>query len=151
MLSIVDKVIALQDVDVFSDIASEQLAHLATISEEVTLEAGHVIYRRDDPSDALYLVLEGQVRLHRDDAEVSVAAAQDVFGAWALFDDAARMAGATVTDDAHLLRIRREDFLDLLTDHGHITQGVFKALVGRLRGLVDRVDDELARHDAPRD
>ena len=148
MLSIVDKVIALQDVDLFSAISTEQLAHLATIAEEVTIETGQLVYSRDDPSDALYLVLDGRVRLHRGEAEVSVAAAREVFGAWALFDDAARVASATVADEAHLLRIRREDFLDLLTDHGHITQGIFKALVGRLRGLVDRVGDDITQRHA---
>ena len=41
--------------------------------------------------------------------------------------------------DTRLLRIDREDFFDILADHIQVTQGVLKALVTRLRGLVERV------------
>ena len=39
-------------------------------------------------------------------------------------------------------KVEREEFLELLSDHTEITQGVFKAIVGRMRGLIDRVGSD---------
>ncbi len=142
MLPVIEKFIFLQNVDVFSDVSTEQLAYLAAIVEEVSLPRGETIYKEQDPSDALYLVLEGRVRLHRDGAEITVAGPKEAFGTWSLFDDEPRVAAATTLEDTKLLRIDREDFIDLLSDHVQITQEVLKALAKRLRSLIGRVGVE---------
>ncbi|NIS17486.1 MAG: cyclic nucleotide-binding domain-containing protein [Aliifodinibius sp.] len=139
MLSIVEKVILLQNIDVFSEVPTEQLASLAAIAEEVEFIKGDIIYKEHDPSDALYLVLEGKVHLHRGDQEISVAEKEDAFGTWALFDEEPRVVTSTVVEDSRLLRVDREDFIDLLADHVQIAQGVIKIVVKRLRNLVERV------------
>ncbi|MBD3217521.1 MAG: cyclic nucleotide-binding domain-containing protein [candidate division Zixibacteria bacterium] len=139
MLSIVEKVIMLQNIDVFSEVPTRHLASLAAIAEEVEHIKGDVIYKEHDPSDALYLVLEGKVRLHRGEQEISVAEKNDAFGTWALFDEEPRVVTATSAEDCRLLRVDREDFIDLLADHVQIAQGVIKTVVKRLRSLVERV------------
>lgn len=140
MLTVIEKVIFLQNVDVFEAVPTEDLAYLAAIAEEVTCRENDDIYKENDPSDALYLVLEGRVRLHRDGKEITVAEARQAFGTWALFDEAPRVVTATSLSDCRLLRIDREDFFDLLADHVQITQGVFKAVVRRLRSLLETVN-----------
>ncbi|MEZ5359768.1 MAG: Crp/Fnr family transcriptional regulator [Candidatus Zixiibacteriota bacterium] len=139
MLTAIEKVIFLQNVDVFSEVPTEYLAYLAGIAEEVEYDKDDVIYRQDDPSDAMFLVLDGGVRMHRGDQEITVESSKDAFGIWALFDESPRVASATALEDCHLLRIDREDFVDLLADHVRITQGVLKALANHLRGLMQRV------------
>ncbi|MFT5366420.1 MAG: CRP-like cAMP-binding protein [Candidatus Latescibacterota bacterium] len=142
MLTTIEKVMALQNVDIFSEVSTEQLSHLALIAQEVTCVADDVLYRELDPPQAMYLVLEGRVRLHRDDLEVTTAQANEVFGSWALFDDEPMVVTATVLEPCRLLRIDRDDFIDLLADFVQITQGVLKAMVKRLRGLVGRVQTD---------
>ncbi len=142
MLTVIEKVMVLQNVDDFSEVSTEHLAYLAMISEEVSFPKGKSVYREADPSDAMYLVLEGQVRLHRSDLEVAVAGPNAAFGTWALFDDEPRVTSATTLEETRLLQIVKEDFIDLLADHVQITQGVLKAMVKRLRGLVGRVRTE---------
>ena len=138
MLTVIEKVIFLQNVEVFTDVPTEDLAYLAAIAEEVNYKSGEDIYKKDEPSDALYLVLEGKVRLHRDGSEITIANSKDAFGTWALFDEAPRVVTATPLEDCHLLRIDREDFFDLLADHIQITQGVVKTVVHRLRSLMQK-------------
>jgi len=46
---------------------------------------------------------------------------------------------ATTLEDAHLLKIDKEDFVDLLADHVQITQAILKTMARRLRGLMARV------------
>lgn len=135
MLSVVEKVIFLQDVDVFSEVPAEQLAYLAAIAEERTAEPSHHLYVEDEPSDAMFLVLEGRVRLHRGAVEVTTVGPGEAFGTWALFDDEPRVMAATATEASELLRIARADFVEVLADNVQITQGVLKAVVRRLRAL----------------
>jgi CRP-like cAMP-binding protein len=139
VFTVIEKVVFLQSVDVFSDVPTEQLAFVAAIAEEVTYMKDESIYTTGEVSDSLYLVLDGSVRLHRDGEEILVAGHNDAFGTWALFDDEPRVATATALEDTRALRIDRDDFLELLADHTEITQGVFKNIVGRLRGLIGRV------------
>ncbi|MFW9817781.1 MAG: Crp/Fnr family transcriptional regulator [Candidatus Thorarchaeota archaeon] len=139
MLTVIEKVILLQSIDIFSEVPTEQLASLAAITEEASFAAGENIFHENDFPDALYVVVEGQVRLHRDGVEISVAKEGDAFGTWALLDDEPRVAGATVDTETRLLRIDREDFIDLLADHVQIVQGVLKMVVRRLRRLIGRI------------
>ena len=139
MLTIVEKVIFLQDVDIFSEVPTGQLASLAGIAAEEVFAQGEGIYNEQEPANAMYLVVEGRVRLHRSDLEITVAGPGETFGTWALFDDEPRVSAATPLEDTQVLRLDKEDFIDLLADNVHITQGVLKALVNRVRGLIGRV------------
>jgi CRP-like cAMP-binding protein len=139
MFTTIEKVIFLQNVDVFSAVPTEQLGYLAAIAEEVSYLQKDTIYEVHQPSDALYLVLEGRVKLHRDGDEIATAGPKEAFGTWALFDDEPRLATATAVEDSRLLRINREEFHELLSDHTEMTQAVLKNIAGRLKGLIDRV------------
>ena len=139
MLTVIERVIFLQEVDAFANLDTEDLAHIASIGEEVTFPKGSVIFREKSNPDSMYLVLEGKVRLHQGEQEVMVAGKRNAFGTWALFDDEPRVVTATAIEDSHLLRIDKEDFIDLLADNVQITQGIIKSFVGRIRGLMTRV------------
>ncbi len=138
-LTTIEKVIFLQDVDVFQSITTEDLAHLASITEEIDLPEGAHVYREGDHPDSMYMVIDGVVKLHRDGVEVMRAGHKDTFGTWALFDDQPRVASATVLEPASLLRIDRDEFYDLLADHTKITQGILKVIASRLRSLMSRI------------
>ena len=139
MLTVVEKVILLQEVDIFSEVPTQQLAYLAAILVEESHDEGEQLYRAHDYADSMYIVVEGQVRLHREELEITIANPGDPFGTWALFDDEPRVSAATVLESVRLLRLNKEDFIDLLADNVGITQGVLKALVSRVRGLIGRV------------
>ena len=131
--------IFLQDIDIFESTTTENLAHIAAITEEVEFKKDQSIFKEGEFSDALYLVIDGQVRLERENKLVMIAKGKDVFGTWALFDDEPRVVTATTLEDTHLLRIDKEDFVELLADHVQITQGILKTMTRRLRGLMARV------------
>ena len=135
-MSVVEKAIFLHEVDVFSDVPADQLAYLAAIAEERSKEPGQTIYSEEDPAEELFLVLEGRVRLHRGEVEVTVVGPGEAFGTWALFDDEPRVMSATVQDEpVELLRIDRAEFIEVLADNVQITSAILKAVVRRLRAL----------------
>lgn len=142
MLSVIERVLILQNVDVFSEVPTEHLAHVAAIAEEVSYAPGEKVFAAADPSDAMYVVVEGEVRLARGAQVVTVARADDAFGTWSLFDDQPRVVDAVAVTQTHLLKVAASDFIDLLADNVEITQGVLKGIVMRLRGVAGRVSFE---------
>lgn len=139
MYSLIEKVIFLQDIDVFKDVRVEDLAHLAVIAEEISFLTGDILYEMNDSADSLYLVINGKVRLHRNGQEISVASSREAVGTWSLFDNQPRVATATALEETDALRIARDDFYDLLSDHVRIAEAVLKSLARRLRSLSDLV------------
>lgn len=140
MLTTVEKVIFLQDIDIFHFITSDNLAHLAAITKEVEYKTGQTIFKEGEFPDAMYLVLDGKVRLTRAEQEIMVARHKDVFGTWALFDDEPRVATAVTVEDSRLLQIDKEEFIDLLADNVEITQSILKVMVKRLRKLMTHIN-----------
>ena len=139
MLTTIEKVILLQDVDIFEHTSTEDLSHIAAIAEEIEFRADDIIFKEDEISDAMYTVIDGKVRLTRGEKEVMVAGKMEAFGTWALFDDEPRVATATALEASQLLRIDKEEFIDLLADHVAITQSILKTMAKRLRRLITRI------------
>jgi CRP-like cAMP-binding protein len=135
-LSAVDRVLCLQNVDIFKHATTEILAYIGSIAEEVYVPGERVIFSEDDISDAMYVVVSGRVQMHRNGKDVLTASSGQSVGTWALFDNQPRMMTATALEDTHLLRIRSDDFYDLLSDHDEITRTVFKAVVERVNRLI---------------
>jgi CRP-like cAMP-binding protein len=139
MFTIIEKVIFLQNVDVFSDVATEQLAHIAAIAQEVSYLKNDTVYEVNQESDALFVVAEGKIKIHHEGEEITVVGEREALGTWSLFDDEPRVATATAAEDSRLLRVDRDEFHELLSDHIEITQAVLKYVAGRIRGLIGRV------------
>jgi len=139
VLTTVEKVLFLQDVDIFEYTSTEDLALIAAITEEIELKPDEIIFKEGEIPDAMYVVSEGKVNLSRAGQEVMVAKQKEAFGTWALFDDEPRVATATTLEDTRLLQIDKEDFIDLLADHVAITQSILKTMVKRLRNLMTRI------------
>jgi CRP-like cAMP-binding protein len=135
-MTIIEKVLALQEVELFNQVSTDALSHLAAIAREETYESGDDLFLENDSADALHLLLSGNARLHRAGREVTTAGPGDVLGTWALLDIDTRIATATATAPIHALKIERLDFFDLIAENLEITQGVFRSLVGRVRKLI---------------
>ena len=140
MLTIIERVLLLQNIDLFSQVTSEQLSFFASLADEMTVEREHVLYRENDPPDGLYVVVSGQIRMLRGGEEIDRIGVSGSFGAWALFDDEPRLTTAEAAEESQLLFVSRDDFYDVLADHVDIVAGLFKHLVERLRRLATVVE-----------
>jgi CRP-like cAMP-binding protein len=137
-LNIVEKVIALEGVELLNPLTPEQLASIAAIAQEVRFPPRKVVLDGAKPADALYVIVDGAVDLSRNGEVLETAARNHVLGAWALFDEDDPMPlTATTAEDTLLLRISRDDFYDLLADNSEITAAIFSTLVKRFRKLVE--------------
>lgn len=135
MLTTIEKVIFLQEVDLFGHTSTENLAQVAAITEEIHVDRDSIIYREGELSDSMYLVVDGKIRLHKQGQEIMIAGKRDAFGTWALLDDEVRLVTAVALEPSKLLRIGKDDFYELLADNVNITQSIIKYIAKRLRAL----------------
>jgi hypothetical protein len=134
-MDLIEKVFLLQRVDLLRDVKGAHLALLASIAEEIEVDAGTVLVRQGEPTDALYLLTRGEVELRGVGELLSIEDGQ-AFGTWALIDQAPSVVEGTATRASRLLRISRDDFHDLVGDHPELAIGLLQGLARRVRTLV---------------
>jgi len=137
-LNIVEKVIALEAVELLKNSTPDQLSRIASIAKEVRYPPAKAILDPKQPLDALYVIVDGSVEIARNGEVLYVARQYDVLGSWALFDEEPIPVTATTAEDTRLLRIGRDDFFDLLSDNMEIAASIFSTLVKRFRKLVEQ-------------
>ena len=148
MLTPVERVLILKGADLLKDVGPRHLLGLADVAREIEIARGDTLYEEDDPADALYMVVEGRVRLSTGDRTTSEVGPGEAFGTWALVDDSRRGQRAECIEDGLALALRREDFYDRAAADLTLLQEVLRVLAKRLRALVSdrpeeaRVEDE---------
>ncbi len=142
MLTTVARVLILKGADLLSDVGPRHLVGLAEVAREIEILKGDTIYKEDDPADALYMVVEGRVRLLTGDREMSEVGPGEAFGTWSLVDDSARGHRAECTEDGLTLALHRDEFYDLAAGDLTLLQEVVRALAKRLRTLVAERPEE---------
>ena len=135
-LSTLDRAIRLQHVDLFSDLETDMLALVASVAKQVRVDADETLFERDSAMEALYVVLDGRIAMHRGEARLFSVGPDETIGNWALFDEQPSVVTAAAEVETWLLRIDREDFFDLLADHSDVSRALFQALFKRARALL---------------
>jgi CRP/FNR family cyclic AMP-dependent transcriptional regulator len=122
----------------FERMSSKVLGLVASIAEEVVFPAGARIFDKGDPGDSMFLIVEGQVRIHVGDTQLSMLGAAEPFGEMGVLDGEPRSAAATAVSDCLLLRIRKDDFHRILFRSPEASLAVLKTLCLRLRAAEQR-------------
>lgn len=133
MLSAVDKVLFLLRAPVTADATTDALARLAQVSQEVELDRGQALFSTGEQPEALFVVLDGAVRVESARAGSRLAGPGDLVGGLALFGADVYLATATAVVSTRLLRVDRADLFDLLDEDGEFARALFSGLVGVLR------------------
>ncbi|MBE0591123.1 MAG: cyclic nucleotide-binding domain-containing protein, partial [Gemmatimonadales bacterium] len=125
-------------VPLFSHLADEELARVVRVARTRSHPRNSVILFEDDPGDALFVVLAGEVKVvlaGEDGREVilSILKEGDFFGEMSLIDDRPRSATVIATADSELLVLRRVDFQACLEESPRIAFGLLRELSRRLR------------------
>jgi len=134
----------LRRVPLFHQLNEAELERVARAAREKSYPKHSVILFEDDPGDALYVVLRGQVKVvlvGEEGREVilSILKEGDFFGEMALIDDQPRSAHVIATEESHLIVLRRDDFRQCLEESPRIALGLLQALSRRLRRADDKI------------
>ena len=139
MYSTLEKTIILKSVDLFKSIPAENLSRVAQITDEVSYDANNPIFAEGDYGDSLFIVVDGNVRIHKGNQELAMLGKGTCLGEMALLDDEPRSADATVTEDSTLFKIEQEGFYEVMGSQSDIMEGIIKLLTGRLRVANDKM------------
>lgn len=139
----------LRQVDLFRNLDSVQLAHLASIMEEQVWPKGTVLFREGDKAEYFYVIYKGQVRISKmvggfGEEALAILKEGSYFGEMELIDASlARAAQATAHDDCILQAFKVGDFHQLLSaDHElalAVSWSFVRTLSERLRATNDHV------------
>ena len=142
MLTPVERVLILKGADLLKGVGPRHLLSLADAAREIEISKGETLYEEDDPADALYMVVEGRVRLSSGGRTTSEVGPGEAFGTWALVDDSRRGHRAECLEDGLALALLREDFYDRASGDLTLLQEIVRVLAKRLRSLVSDRPEE---------
>jgi CRP-like cAMP-binding protein len=105
----------LSHVPMFSGLSAEELEQLSPLLQPWRYSKGEVIFHQGDVGTTLYIVRKGEVAIRLSSADgkertLALLKRGDAFGEMALLDGEPRSTDAVARDEAHLLRLQREDF-----------------------------------------
>jgi CRP-like cAMP-binding protein len=145
MLTAVERVLILKGADLLRGVGPRHLLGLANVCREVSIYAGDTIYVESDPADALYIVVEGRVRLSSKERTLSEVGPGEAFGTWSLVDDSERGQQAECIDDGLVLSLSREEFYEVAAADLVILQELVRVLAKRLREIAAAAPPEESR------
>ncbi len=135
MLLTIEKVAILQGMDIFAGTPGHLLAAVAQIVEEVELHAGEALIVEGALEDCLYIIVEGQVRVHSNSQTLITLGPGNSVGELAVLDPEPRSASVNAVGEVRLFRIDKEPFTEVMLRRPEIAQGIMRALARRIREL----------------
>ena len=133
MLLTIEKVNILSGTEIFSETAGFVLTSVAAIAEEIEIEEGQTFVHKDAVETDMFVIVEGQVRVHIDDQTLAHLGPGEVVGETEIFDPSPRWASVTASESTMLLKIDKQAFLEAMADRPEIAQGALRVLARRLR------------------
>lgn len=145
----------LEDLEIFRNVAAEAMEQLKRRALRRTLQKGELLFNLGDPSDALYVIASGRVRIWTVSAAgvevtLNVQIAGAIFGEIGMLDGSVRTAGASAMAPTELMSISRKSFFDALDQDPQLARNVIELLCRRLRWTTARVEDAVLRPAAQR-
>lgn len=130
--SIVQRMLVLQKVEIFSYLTMEDFMRLAQVADEKQYDQGAVICRADDYGDTMYGILSGSVKVHKGDEQYALLQAGEAFGEMAIIDRGPRLADCAALEPTHLLHIHRDHIVTLCFQNINVLRSMLRVLAERL-------------------
>jgi hypothetical protein len=142
------ELIALKLVPLFSTLTLEQLASIDRLMVTRNYAKGESIFRKGDVGAELYVVLEGEIRVHldHDGHEVTLArhGPSKVVGEMSVFDDQPRSASAQAAENTTVRVLRRDRMQAIVHEHPEVLLEFVKNLSQRLRVMNEQLESASA-------
>lgn len=134
----------LDGIVLFEAFSPEERAAVASRGRVFDAPAGAVLMREGDSASSLYVLLDGTVRVVRDDpfggqVEVGFRRAGDCFGEMALIDGGARSASVIAATPVTVFELERDLFLALISPSPDLLAKLLRELSRMIREVSERV------------
>jgi len=136
------------DWQLFADVPPEDVRRLLAIARRRTFARGEVVFHRDDPANALHLIVAGRFAVSittplGETALLTVRGPGDAFGELALVTAGETLRSATVSalEPAETRSVFRDDFARLRREHPAVDAVLTAILAERVRRLSERLTE----------
>ncbi len=128
----------LKTVPLFAGFLDDQLRTLAGVVTRRNVPRGAIVIVEGDPTDSLYIVISGRLKVMMSDAEgkeviLAMLGPGEFFGEMGLIDDSPRSATVMAVEPCELIVLAKRDFKRCLVEHFDMAMTVMLGLVRRLR------------------
>ena len=133
------------------ELSESALQAMAQKMERLQVGRGSVVFSYQDEGDALYLLVNGRVKVHLHDADgreliLADLGAGAIFGEMSVLDDCPRSATVTASETCILATLSRSLMMEVIQEHPEIAMSLLQMLSRRLREA-DQVIFDLALRD----
>jgi CRP/FNR family cyclic AMP-dependent transcriptional regulator len=139
---------ALRNVPGFDLLSDRDLLRIVGASVNLAWPAGAMVFEKESPGEALYIVLSGEVRIYDDSAGSEVEIARtgpgDFFGEMSLLADTTHTKNVQAVEDSELLVLMKDSFRRLLETHGDLAAAIQKRLEERRAETAAKVQTDRA-------
>lgn len=145
----------LRNAPLFSALANNQLAELATISRVVQLKKGETLFLAGEPADRLFVIASGTIRAFRvstggREQVIHVERTGATLAEVAIFDDGPYPATAGAEEDSVLLALDRIALKRFCFQYPEVAWSALRILAGRLRRHAELIDQLSLQDVLPR-
>ncbi len=143
----------LQTVDLFEMVGEENLLEIAAAGEVKILERGQMLFRRGEPSDMIFLVMDGAIEIIRttsdnpDPVPVAYITPGELIGDMALFTGTKRGSDARIPEIAMVWILTREKFEELAEKIPGYGMQLTKMFAYRMQDLITHMRRQSKRKE----
>ena len=139
-MPVMERVLFLQNVPLFEELALADLLAIAEVAQDQTFSDGELLGVEGEIGEDLHIVASGTVRVETGGVEIARRRRGDVVGELSLITRHPRIASIVADGDVRAIRIGRREFETMIHDRPHIAIGVIRVLAQRL-GEVEAAAD----------
>ena len=124
--------------DVFSILKDEELQEISRLFEIADFKSNETIFGEGDPSDRLYMLAEGNVKIIKHtvmgkDVILEIMSPGDIFGGVAVLDNKPYPASAQAMKATKVIKIRRQNLQKIMEDHPELKLRIVRYFSDKLR------------------
>jgi CRP-like cAMP-binding protein len=141
----------LQQIPMFNKLDPAKLKLLAFTSEATSWDDGEILCRVNEPSDTVFVILDGEVEIlgavDNEEVVLFTKGKDELVGEMAVLSNAPRSATLRAKSSLKTLNISNDAFLRLITENSTVALSVMKQLSDKLAlstRALERVKSEIA-------
>lgn len=125
----------LRTVPLFAGCSNKELDRIARSGDEVTMTAGTLIADQGQTGREAFIVLDGEVNVHRNGRKVTTLGPGSIVGELSLLDRGPRTATVTAATDVSLFVMAQRNFIAVLDDVPALSHKLLASLAAKVREL----------------
>ncbi|NUM46474.1 MAG: TIR domain-containing protein [Anaerolineales bacterium] len=135
----------LKKVEIFANFPEETLKELGRKLDTLSLPTDTILFKEGDAGEEMYIISRGKIAIYGvnnlgHEVLFDELMPGEYFGEMSLLDNKPRSAGARTVTKSELLKLRRDDFFDVLNQNPKVALQLATQFSERLRGNVQLME-----------